>query len=59
PSAGFSTFNPFFTTDPKGTGLGLSITHKLLEKNNAFIYIDSKEEKGCQVTLIMPLADES
>ena len=52
-------FNPFFTTDPNGTGLGLSITHKLLEKNNAFIYIDSKEEKGCKVTLILPLADES
>ena len=52
-------FNPFFTTDPNGTGLGLSITHKLLEKNNAFIYIDSKEKKGCKVTLIIPVADES
>jgi PAS domain S-box-containing protein len=51
-------FNPFFTTDPNGTGLGLSITHKLLEKNNAFIYLDSKEKKGCQVTLIIPVADE-
>ena len=52
-------FNPFFTTDPNGTGLGLSIAHKLLEKNNAYIYIDSKEGRGCQVTLIIPVADES
>jgi len=48
-------FNPFFTTDPNGTGLGLPIAHKLLEKNNAYIYIDSKEGNGCRVTLILPL----
>ncbi|MCD4742659.1 MAG: HAMP domain-containing protein [Desulfobacteraceae bacterium] len=52
-------FNPFFTTDPNGTGLGLSIAHKLLEKNNSYIFIDSKEGKGCNVTLIIPVADES
>ncbi|MCP4719189.1 MAG: hypothetical protein GY860_07005, partial [Desulfobacteraceae bacterium] len=52
-------FNPFFTTDPNGTGLGLSIAHKLLEKNNAYIYIDSKEGEGCRVTLIIPVADEA
>lgn len=52
-------FNPFFTTDPNGTGLGLSIAHKLMEKNNAYIFIDSKEGKGCHVTLIIPVADES
>jgi PAS domain S-box-containing protein len=51
-------FNPFFTTHPNGTGLGLSIAHKLLEKNNACIYIDSKEGKGCHVTLILPVADK-
>ena len=50
-------FNPFFTTDPNGTGLGLPIVHKLLEKNNSYIYIDSKEGKGCNVTLIIPVAD--
>lgn len=52
-------FNPFFTTNPNGTGLGLSIAHKLLEKNNAYIYIDSKEGNGCRVTLIIPVADDS
>lgn len=48
-------FDPFFTTDPNGTGLGLSIAHKLLEKNNAFIYLDSKAGEGCRVTLILPV----
>jgi len=52
-------FNPFFTTDPNGTGLGLPIVHKLLEKNNSYIYIDSKEGKGCNVTLVIPVADMS
>lgn len=52
-------FNPFFTTDPNGTGLGLSIAHKLLEKNNAYIYIDSIEGKGCHVTLIIPVTDDT
>lgn len=51
-------FNPFFTTYPNGTGLGLSIAHKLLEKNKAYIFIDSKEGKGCHVTLILPIAEE-
>ncbi|MBU2627793.1 MAG: PAS domain S-box protein [Proteobacteria bacterium] len=51
-------FYPFFTTDPNGTGLGLPIAHKLLEKNNAYIYIDSKESKGCNVTVILPVAND-
>ena len=52
-------FDPFFTTDPNGTGLGLSIAHKLLEKNKAFIYLDSKEGHGCRVTLIIPVYDKT
>jgi len=51
-------FNPFFTTHPNGTGLGLSIAHKLLEKNNACIYIDSKEGRGTLATLILPVTGE-
>jgi signal transduction histidine kinase len=52
-------FDPFFTTHPNGTGLGLSIAHKLLEKNNACIYIDSKEGQGTLATLILPAAHET
>jgi signal transduction histidine kinase len=52
-------FDPFFTTHPNGTGLGLSIAHKLLEKNNACIYIDSKEGQGTLATLILPTVHET
>lgn len=52
-------FDPFFTTHPNGTGLGLSIAHKLMEKNNACIYIDSKEGQGTLATLILPVAHET
>lgn len=51
-------FDPFFTTDPNGTGLGLSIAHKLLEKNKAFIYLESEPGSGCRVTLIIPVHDD-
>ncbi|MEA3434942.1 MAG: cache domain-containing protein [Thermodesulfobacteriota bacterium] len=52
-------FNPFFTTDHNGTGLGLPIVHKLLEKNNGYIYIDSKYGKGSNVTLLLPAEEIS
>ncbi len=48
-------FNPFFTTYPSGTGLGLSIVHQLVEKNGGYIFIDSQENIGTQVTLLMPV----
>lgn len=47
-------FNPFFTTDPNGTGLGLSIVHKLLEKNNGYVYLDSMKGKGSNFILLLP-----
>ena len=49
-------FDPFYTTDPSGTGLGLSIVHKLLEKNNSYIHIESIKGKGTSVTLFFPTA---
>ncbi|MDD5204658.1 MAG: cache domain-containing protein [Desulfobacterales bacterium] len=52
-------FNPFYTTDPGGTGLGLSIAHKLIEKNRGTIHIESKEGKGTQVIVLLPVANDS
>lgn len=49
-------FNPFFSTSPQGTGLGLPIVHKLLEKNNGYIFIDSVTDRGTQVLLLLPVA---
>lgn len=49
-------FDPFFTTDPKGTGLGLAIAHKLIEKNNGYIFIDSIKDEGTRAILLLPTA---
>lgn len=49
-------FNPFFSTSPSGTGLGLPIVHKLVEKNRGYIFIDSVEDQGTQVAVLLPMA---
>ncbi len=51
-------FNPFFSTSPKGTGLGLPIVHKLVEKNQGYIFIDSVLNQGTQVLLLLPVAKD-
>ena len=52
-------FNPFYTTDPSGTGLGLPIVHKLLEKNNGCVHIDSAKGEGTSVILLFPTVDSA
>lgn len=49
-------FEPFFTTkrDSKGTGLGLSISKSIVESHRGSIVIDSKQNKGTQVMIILP-----
>jgi len=51
-------FEPFFTTkrDNKGTGLGLSISKSIVENHAGRIVIDSTQNKGTQVMIIMPVA---
>ncbi len=45
---------PFFTTRKEGTGLGLYICHKLLEKNNGTLVVQSTEGQGTTVTIQLP-----
>ncbi|MCX5871383.1 MAG: ATP-binding protein [Deltaproteobacteria bacterium] len=47
-------FKPFFTTKPQGTGLGLVIVKKMLAKMNCSIYINSKNNMGTKVLIIIP-----
>ncbi len=52
-------FDPFFTTKGKGsTGLGLYITHKIIEKHNGRIEVESKPRVGSTFRVFLPLKRE-
>ena len=50
-------FDPFFTTKEqgKGSGLGLNIVHKLVEKYNGDIKVESKVGEGAQFVITFPV----
>jgi PAS domain S-box-containing protein len=52
-------FDPYFTTKPqeKGTGLGLSVVHGIVKSYGGHISIDSQENHGCTVTVLLPTID--
>lgn len=49
-------FDPFFTTKEvgKGSGLGLSISYGIIESHKGSIKVDSKENEGTTVTVMLP-----
>lgn len=49
-------FDPFFTTKNGGTGLGLTVTHKIIEDHNGRIEVESQEDKGTMLRVLLPLA---
>jgi PAS domain S-box-containing protein len=52
-------FDPFFTTKGSGnTGLGLTITHKIIEKHNGRIEVESKPQTGSTFRVFLPLKSE-
>jgi PAS domain S-box-containing protein len=52
-------FDPFFTTKGSGnTGLGLTITHKIIEKHNGRIEVESKPHMGSTFRVFLPLKSE-
>jgi signal transduction histidine kinase len=50
-------FEPFFTTkdDWQGRGLGLTVTYRVIEEHRGTIKIDSVEEEGTTVTILLPV----
>lgn len=45
---------PFFTLKKTGTGLGLSICYEYIKENDGEIYIESKENTGTCVSIMIP-----
>lgn len=54
-------FDPFFTTKDigKGTGLGLSIVYSIIKDNGGLIDVISKEKKGSQFLIYLPMEQKS
>ena len=51
-------FEPFFTTRAKGTGLGLAIVHRVIEAHGGALCIESREDEGTSVQVLLPEASE-
>ncbi|HLS52624.1 MAG TPA: ATP-binding protein, partial [Tissierellaceae bacterium] len=49
-------FDPFYTTKDDGTGIGLPIIHNIVTSSGGKISMESKLDKGTQVTLLLPIA---
>ncbi len=48
-------FQPFFTTKTIGSGLGLYTSKEIIEKMSGNISVSCEREKGCRVTIMLPI----
>lgn len=51
-------FDPLYTTKPKGIGMGLAICHGIIDKHNGTIEVKSREGKGTNMIVKLPLDDK-
>ncbi|AGL00271.1 two-component system sensor histidine kinase NtrB [Desulfoscipio gibsoniae] len=52
-----SIFDPFFTTKESGTGLGMFIIKKIIDNHGGRIEVQSEQEKGTTVTVLLPVGE--
>ena len=46
---------PFFTTKESGSGLGLFISKNIVQEHSGSFDLESEENKGCCITIVLPL----
>lgn len=51
-------FDPLYTTKPKGIGMGLAVCHGIIDKHNGTIEVKSREGKGTNMIVKLPLEDK-
>ncbi len=47
-------FTPFFTTKPRGTGLGLAVVRKIVDDHGGAVAVDSSQDTGTTLTVVLP-----
>lgn len=52
-------FDPFFTTKDTGTGLGLAVVHRIIDRHNGFIEVESVIGQGTEFRIFLPLDNVS
>jgi len=50
-------FDPFYTTKNEGTGLGLAISHRIVERHEGELELQSEPGRGTTVYLRLPVSD--
>lgn len=50
-------FSLFYTTKLHNIGLGLSIAQRIIEEHGGFIYISTKQRKGSNFHILLPISD--